>query len=133
MVLAPVKCPHCGSTLVRKNGTAKNGKQWFHFGTREYNNLEELLKLLKPFEIKTVYSDNNFAYKSRITGSEVVTGKKNTQKIERSHLSLRTWCSRLVGKGIGFSKDPRMHKIVVAQGNKLLVFSSGCLVNNVFR
>jgi insertion element IS1 protein InsB len=86
----------------------------FHFGTREYNNREELLKLLKPFEIKTVYSDNNFAYRSRITESEVVTGKKNTQKIERHHLSLRTWCFRLVGKGIGFSKDLRMHRIAVA-------------------
>jgi transposase-like protein len=27
MVLVPVKCPHCGSTHVRKNGTAKTGKQ----------------------------------------------------------------------------------------------------------
>jgi transposase-like protein len=29
MVLAPVKCPHCGSYRVRKNGTSKNGKQRF--------------------------------------------------------------------------------------------------------
>jgi hypothetical protein len=50
----------------------------------------------------------------RITDSEVVTIKKNTQKIERKHLSLRTWCSRLVRKGIRFSKDPGMHKIVIA-------------------
>jgi insertion element IS1 protein InsB len=47
-------------------------------------------------------------------GREVVTGKENTQKIERKHMSLRTWCSRLVRKGIRFSKDPRMHKIVAA-------------------
>ncbi|MDR2660290.1 MAG: IS1 family transposase [Spirochaetaceae bacterium] len=59
-----------------------------------------------------MYFDNNFAYRSRITDSEVVTGKKNTQKIERKHLSLRTWCSRLVRKGIHFSKDPGTHKIV---------------------
>jgi insertion element IS1 protein InsB len=58
--------------------------------------------------------DNNFAYQSRVTGSEVVTGKENTQKIERKHLSLRMWHSRLAGKGMRFSKDPRMHKIVVA-------------------
>jgi IS1 family transposase/transposase-like protein len=86
----------------------------FHFGTREHENLDELLSLLKPFNIKVVYSDNNFAYQSRVTNSEVVTGKENTQKIERKHLSLRTWCSRLVRKGIRFSKDHRMHKIVVA-------------------
>jgi IS1 family transposase len=86
----------------------------FHFGTREYENLDELLSLLKPFDIKVVYADNNFAYQSRVRSSEVVTGKENTQKIERKHLSLRTWCSRLVRKGIRFSKDHRMHKIVIA-------------------
>jgi IS1 family transposase/transposase-like protein len=86
----------------------------FHFGTREYENPDELLALLRPFDIKAVYSDNNFAYQSRVSNSEVVTGKENTQKIERKHLSLRTWCSRLVRKGIRFSKDHRMHKIVVA-------------------
>jgi IS1 family transposase/transposase-like protein len=86
----------------------------FHFGTREHENLDELLVLLAPFDIKVVYSDNNFAYQSRVTKSEVVTGKKNTQKIERKHLSLRTWCSRLVRKGIRFSKDHGIHKIVVA-------------------
>jgi insertion element IS1 protein InsB len=85
----------------------------FHFGTREHKNSDALLEMLKPFDINIVYSDDNFAYKSRVTESEVITGKKNTQKIERKHLSLRTWCSRLVRKGIRFSKDPLMHKIVV--------------------
>jgi IS1 family transposase len=41
--------------------------------------------------------------------------KNNTQKIERKHLSLRTWCARLVRKVIRFSKTERMHKIVVAR------------------
>ncbi len=27
MVLVPIKCPHCGSENVRKNGTSQNGKQ----------------------------------------------------------------------------------------------------------
>jgi IS1 family transposase len=62
----------------------------FHFGTGEYENLDELLGLLSPFDIKVVYSDNNFAYQSRITHSEGVTGKENSQKIERKHRSLRT-------------------------------------------
>jgi insertion element IS1 protein InsB len=185
MVLAPVKCPHCGSGKAKKNGTArtlgiakdtvagalrsietllwyvnydylnsqrgditaefvpvneaemdemrgfvgdKSHQYWlwraidhnsgeplaFHFGTREHGNPDELLSLLSPFDIKIVYSDNNYAYRSRITNSEAVTGKENTQQIERKHLSLRTWCSRLVRKGICFSKDHRMHKIVVA-------------------
>jgi IS1 family transposase len=39
----------------------------FHFGTREYKNLSGRLRLLKPYEIKTVYSDDHFACKSRVT------------------------------------------------------------------
>ena len=54
------------------------------FGTREYKYLDELLKLLKPFNIGTVYADNNFAYESRITDKTLISGKKNTQKIERN-------------------------------------------------
>ncbi|MDR3108873.1 MAG: hypothetical protein LBU65_04185 [Planctomycetaceae bacterium] len=54
---------------------------------------------------------------------KVVT-KKNTLKIERKHLSLRTWCSRLVRKGIRFSKTEQMHKIVV--GLIINVWFFGC-------
>ena len=85
----------------------------FTFGTREHKYLEELQILLTPFDIIIVYADDNYAYKKRITNSIVVTGKRNTQKIERKHLSLRTWCSRLVRKGIRFSKTHQMHRIVV--------------------
>ena len=85
----------------------------FTFGTREHKYLDELQKLLAPFKIHVVYADDNFAYKKRIKNSTVVTGKRNTQKIERKHLSLRTWCSRLVRKGIRFSKSHQMHRIVV--------------------
>ena len=85
----------------------------FTFGTREHKYLDELLKLLAPFDIKIVYSDDNFAYKKKIRKSKVINGKRNTQKIERKHLSLRTWCSRLVRKGIRFSKTHQMHRIVV--------------------
>ena len=83
------------------------------FGTREHKYLRELLKLLKPFRINVVYADNNYAYKSQITESTVVTGKKNTQRIERKHLSLRTWCSRLARKSICFSKSHFMHRAVI--------------------
>ena len=82
-------------------------------GTREYINLDRLLDQLDYFDIDIVYCDNNYAYKSQITDSIVITGKRNTQKIERKHLSLRTWCSRLVRKGIRFSKKLQMHCIAV--------------------
>ncbi|MDR3109881.1 MAG: IS1 family transposase [Planctomycetaceae bacterium] len=35
------------------------------------------------------------------------------QKIERKHLSLRTWCSQLARKEARFSKAEQMHKICV--------------------
>jgi IS1 family transposase/transposase-like protein len=86
----------------------------FCFGTREHKYLDELRATLSSyFDIGIVYSDDNFAYKSHITESEVITGKRNTQRIERHHLSLRTWCSRLVRKGIRFSKSKKMHIIVL--------------------
>ena len=96
--------------VERKTGTPLA----FHFGTRERENLDSPLALLKPFNVTQVYSDNNPAYASRIPEGTHVTGKRGTQKIERLRLSLRTWCSRLVRKGIRFSKRHDMRKIVVA-------------------
>ncbi len=55
------------------------------FGTREHKYLDELLRLLELFEINIVYSDNNYAYKNHVTGSTVIAGKKNIQRIERKH------------------------------------------------
>jgi len=83
----------------------------YWFGTREHKNLDELKKLIEPLNIGNVYTDGNYAYYERF--SNVIVSKKNTQKIERKHLSLRTWCARLVRKGIRFSKTAQMHKIVV--------------------
>ena len=70
------------------------------FGTREHKYFDELQNLLKPFNIFVVYSDDGAVYKSQIQKSTVITGKHNTQKIERKHLSLQTWCARLVRNAI---------------------------------
>jgi len=94
--------------IERKTGTPLA----FHFGTREHKNLGELPALLKPFNARKAYADKNPAYSSRIPADELETEKRNTQKIERKHLSLRTWRSRLVRKGIRFSKRRDMHRIV---------------------
>ena len=83
------------------------------FGTREHKYLDELLKLLKPFSIETVYADNNYAYKDKIPEAELITGKKNTQKIERNHLTLRTRIKRLARKTICFSKNKDIHMAVI--------------------
>jgi len=68
----------------------------YWFGTREHSNLDQLKALLVPLAIEKVYTDGNYAYVERFSSSVLVVSKKNTQKIERKHLSLRTWCSRLV-------------------------------------
>jgi len=83
----------------------------YWFGTREHNSLDELKRLIEPLNIGNVCTDGNYAYLRKF--SNVIMTKKNTQKIERKHLSLRTWCARLVRKGIRFSKTAQMHKIVV--------------------
>ena len=69
---------------------------------------------LKPFNIKTVFSDNNFAYKYKISEKILVTRKKNTQVIERHHLTLRTRIKRLARKTICFSKNLDIHKSVIS-------------------
>jgi insertion element IS1 protein InsB len=85
----------------------------YWFGTKEHKNLDELMKLLSPLSISRVYADGNEVYATRFSSKVLVVSKKNLQKIERKHLSLRTWCSRLVRKGIRFSKTKQMHKIAV--------------------
>lgn len=83
------------------------------FGTREHKYLDELLELLKPFSTGTVYADNNYAYKDRISEDKLIAGKKNTQKIERNHLTLRTRIKRLARKTICFSKSKEIHMAVI--------------------
>ena len=85
----------------------------FWFGSREHCQLDKLLELLLPLNIGTIYTDGNYAYYERVDSEVLVVSKQNTQRIERKHLSLRTWCSRLVRKGIRFSKTDWMHKICV--------------------
>ena len=85
----------------------------FCFGTREYKTLDNFLKLIKTVNIRYVYTDNNFAYSSRIPKSKHRTGKQNTQLIERKHLTLRTRLKRVQRKTIGFSKKLDIHRGVI--------------------
>lgn len=85
----------------------------YTFGTREHKYLDELLKLLKPFHIRTYYTDNNYAYSDRLSTEEHIIGKMNTQHIERDHLTLRTRIKRLARKSICFSKNKLIHETVV--------------------
>jgi insertion element IS1 protein InsB len=53
------------------------------------------------------------AYTRHLDPDEHCPGKRNTQKIERKHLTLRTRMKRLARKTICFSKTTQMHDIVL--------------------
>src|SRR6266567_8683697 len=83
------------------------------FGRRKDDVFLKLQKLLEPFGITRFYTDYWGAYTRHLDPEEHTPGKRNTQKIERKHLTLRTRIKRLVRKTICFSKTTQMHDIVI--------------------
>ena len=61
------------------------------------------------------YTDYWGAYTRHLDPEEHTPDKRNTQKIERKHLTLRTRIKRLVRKTICFSKSTQMHDIVIPE------------------
>lgn len=82
-------------------------------GPRKDTAFLKLKSLLKPFGIKKYYTDSWGAYRRHIDSKNHVPSKKNTQKIERKHLLLRTRLKRLVRRTICFSKSIFMHDTVI--------------------
>ena len=83
------------------------------FGRRKDEVLLKLKALLAPFGITRYDTDSWGAYTRHLDADEHQPGKRNTQKIERKHLTLRTRIKRLVRKTICFSKSIQMHDIVI--------------------
>src|SRR5215831_15141677 len=83
------------------------------FGRRKDTVFLQLKALLEPFGITQYYTDYWGAYTRHLDPEEHTPGKRNTQKIERKHLTLRTRIKRLVRKTICFSKTTQMHDIVI--------------------
>lgn len=83
------------------------------FGRRQDEVFLKLKALLEPFGITRYYTDYWGAYTRHIDVDEHQPGKRNTQKIERKHLTLRTRIKRLTRKTICFSKSIQMHDIVI--------------------
>ena len=73
----------------------------------------QLKRLLEPFGIMRFYTDGWGAYERHLDPSLHTVGKRNTQKIERKHLTLRTRIKRLARKTICFSKSIVMHDVVI--------------------
>ena len=83
------------------------------FGRRKDEVFLKLKALLEPFGITRYYTDHLGTYQRHLDPEEHQPGKRNTQKIERTHLILRTRIKRLARKTICFSKSTQMHDIVI--------------------
>jgi IS1 family transposase/transposase-like protein len=83
------------------------------FGRRKDEVFLQLQALLEPFGIARYHTDHWGAYARHLAPEAHNPGKRNTQKIERKHLTLRTRIKRLVRKTICFSKSTQMHDIVI--------------------
>ena len=73
----------------------------------------KLKELLEPFGISHWNTDGWGAYERHLNDKSHSVGKRNTQKIERKHLTLRTRIKRLAPKTICFSKSFKLHDIVI--------------------
>ena len=83
------------------------------FGKRKDDVLLELKSLLAPFNITQYFTDDWGAYQQHLNQYQHTVGKRNTQKIERENLNLRTWIKRLARRTICFSKSEIMHDTVI--------------------
>ena len=92
----------------------KSGKVLAYvLGPRKDELFIKLKELLEPFGIRRFYTDGAGVYERKLEAEKHEVGKRNTQKIERKHLTLRTRIKRLVRKTICFSKSILMHDIVI--------------------
>jgi insertion element IS1 protein InsB len=87
------------------------------FGRRQDEVFLKLKALLEPFGITRYYTDHWGAYTRHLDPDEHQPGKRNTQKIERKHLALRTRIKRLARKTIS----------VFPNRFRCMTSSSGCL------
>ncbi len=85
----------------------------YHLAPHTDNALLALQEKLKHFNIRYYYTDAWEAYQRNLPKPNHFIGKRNTQAIERKHLTLRTRLKRLARKTICFSKLEKMHDIVL--------------------
>jgi insertion element IS1 protein InsB len=83
------------------------------FGRRTDEVFLQLKALLEPYGIRRFHTDYWGAYTRHLEPDVHNPGKRNTQRIERKHLTLRTRIKRLARKTICFSKSIQMHDIVI--------------------
>ena len=86
----------------------------YAFGSRTHAVLSRLLTLLSPLKMTHWFTDGLKTYHELLDQTKHFTGKRNTQKIERFFLTLRTRIKRLTRRTICFSKSIIMHDTVIA-------------------
>ena len=99
--LAPTQHHHTGTVLG------------YVFGRRKDDVFLRLQQLLEPFGITKFYTDGWGAYERHLAAEQHQVGKENTQRIESTHINLRTRIKRLVRRTLCFSKTERMHDLVL--------------------
>ena len=85
----------------------------YGFGRRQDEVFLQLKALLQPFGIRRFFTDHWGAYARPLAPETHRAGKRNTQHIERKHLTLRTRLKRLARKTLGFSKSIELHDIII--------------------
>ncbi|GAD74071.1 putative transposase [Vibrio azureus NBRC 104587] len=83
------------------------------FGKRDTDTFNELQRLLSKFTIPFYCTDDYSVYSSSLPKEKHIIGKRYTQRIERTNLTLRSRIKRLARKTIGFSKSEEMHDKVI--------------------
>jgi insertion element IS1 protein InsB len=83
------------------------------FGRRKDEVFLQRKALLEPFGLTRFSTDYWGAYTRHLDPEVHSPGKRNTQKIARKHLTVRTRIKRVVRKTICFSKTIQMHDIVI--------------------
>jgi IS1 family transposase/transposase-like protein len=83
------------------------------FGRRKDVGFLQRKALLEPCGLTRYYTDYWGASTRHLDPEEHCPGKRNTQKIERKHLTLRTRMKRLVRTTICFAKTIQRHDLVI--------------------
>ncbi len=82
-------------------------------GQRTDEMCEQLFAKLAPFSLATSYTDNWQRSAKCIPSEQHCIGKKDTWKIERTNLNVRTHLKRLHRKTLCFSKNEEMHDKII--------------------
>jgi len=95
-------------------------------GTRKDAVFLKLKALLAPLGITHYYTDRAGVYQRHLPPAQHTVGKLTMQKIDRTHLTLRTRLKRLARKTLSCSRSFLMHDLIIGLYMNHVEF--GCVV-----